>query len=705
MILLKTLTIKNWLSHENTTLNFSETEKALLNGRSGSGKSTVVDSILWCLFGRARSENRALVRRGSKMATVSLKLNDGSIETLIMRSVSSAGKNTLTVTQNKGVKGQFLPIQRVGIKDTQDWIENTFLRSSFELFTNSVAYPQDNQNSFVKATAARRKDLLLEIVHAGSFDDLYEKARKALAVNETDYAVILSKIENYETVIKNATEISKKYDSCKKDFDEVSLKIDSFIFSEKAIEKQINDISQISNQIKDKKMNRNLLAESIEINDRQLENDKKLIEEHVEIDIESARKNVLEATILALDLTKVEEELKASVLAQQKINAHLANKPSVTDFTKEIELINARLIPLIKDSGKCPAGDACPFVVPIKGQIEFLSQQINEKTERGRMDKFQLENWEKEYVKLVPPKDFSELNAKAAELRNKIQVLNKSNDIIAKYEAFDKTFEEIKAREAKIKEEKAKNTIEIARIDTQIYELEQVLAKFDINKANIDLANIRISIQQLQKTKEEASICMAMATNAKEAIEQASTGLVELRKGIIKATEDKECLELLKEALGSKGIRAVVIDYLIPQLEERINGVLGQLSDFRIRLDTQQSKADPEEGTKEGLFIIVKNPEGEELPISNLSGGESVKVSMAIAEGLASLGSSVGFRLLDECITALDSESTESFVEVLLKLQEKFPQILLISHLDDVKNIMEKRIMVTKVNGISKINE
>ena len=127
------------------------------------------------------------------------------------------------------------------------------------------------------------------------------------------------------------------------------------------------------------------------------------------------------------------------------------------------------------------------------------------------------------------------------------------------------------------------------------------------------------------------------------------------------------------------------------------------MSDFRIRLDTQQSRADIEDGIKEGLFITVKNSEGVELPISNLSGGEGVKVSMAISEGLASLGNSVGFRILDECINSLDNESTQSFVEVLLKLQENFPQVLCISHICSVKDIFEKRLNCVKINGISKI--
>ena len=36
------------------------------------------------------------------------------------------------------------------IKDIQKWIESEFLKSSYALFTNSIAYPQENDGSFVK---------------------------------------------------------------------------------------------------------------------------------------------------------------------------------------------------------------------------------------------------------------------------------------------------------------------------------------------------------------------------------------------------------------------------------------------------------------------------------------------------------------------------------------------------------------------------
>ena len=165
MILLNELKIKDFISHSDTNLIFKDNQKLLISGISGSGKSSICEAVLFCLYGNGRADNRNLVRKGCKQAIVSLKLIDGNIITIITREVTSMGKNSLSITQNMGTNGQFVAIPRTGLKDLQNWVTDTFLKASEKLFINSIAYLQDNQNSFVKATASERKDLLLEIIN------------------------------------------------------------------------------------------------------------------------------------------------------------------------------------------------------------------------------------------------------------------------------------------------------------------------------------------------------------------------------------------------------------------------------------------------------------------------------------------------------------------------------------------------------------
>ena len=142
---------------------------------------------------------------------------------------------------------------------------------------------------------------------------------------------------------------------------------------------------------------------------------------------------------------------------------------------------------------------------------------------------------------------------------------------------------------------------------------------------------------------------------------------------------------------------------MIPQLEDAINNVLSKLSEFRVKLETQKDSADGE-NVIEGLFINIFNEEGDEYDFNNYSGGQKLKISVAISEALASI-QKVGFRIFDEIFIGLDEESTDAFSSVVSSLQDRFPQILCISHLRMIQDKFEDKIYVKKVGGISTIKE
>ena len=244
---------------------------------------------------------------------------------------------------------------------------------------------------------------------------------------------------------------------------------------------------------------------------------------------------------------------------------------------------------------------------------------------------------------------------------------------------------------------------EFKRIEAEISILEKSADSLEWQKKKTNLDEFKGILLVLYKTKDEYIGKQAMLQQQRFNLEFAQKGVEGLKIEEVALNERVEALVALKEAFSPRGIKAVAVDYIIPNLEERINSILEQMSDFRIRLDTQQAKTS-EEGVKEGLFITVINEVGEEMNFDSFSGGERVKITIAISEALASLLSGrIGFRIMDENIISLDKESTEVFVSVLTKLQEKFNQLLIISHLDAVKDIFEKKIMVTKINGVSKI--
>ncbi len=196
---------------------------------------------------------------------------------------------------------------------------------------------------------------------------------------------------------------------------------------------------------------------------------------------------------------------------------------------------------------------------------------------------------------------------------------------------------------------------------------------------------------------------LSVSESLKSDNEQNKKEIIKIKAKIKKDVEMIENLKLLKESFSQNGLKAMIIDYIIPRLEDKVNDILSKLSDFRISLDTQRDGVS-EDTLLEGLFISIFNENGEEFDFDNYSGGEKLKIVVAISEALSEV-QNVGFRVLDELFIGLDEESTENFAEVMETLQEKFKQIVCISHLRNIKDMFDKKIIIRKTNGSSVISK
>lgn len=61
--------------------------------------------------------------------------------------------------------------------------------------------------------------------------------------------------------------------------------------------------------------------------------------------------------------------------------------------------------------------------------------------------------------------------------------------------------------------------------------------------------------------------------------------------------------------------------------------------------------------------------------------------------------------ILDEPGTALDAENMEGFISILEMIKNQFKTVLLISHLDSLKDIVDHQIIIDKVKGRAYVHE
>lgn len=656
MLLLKSLQLKDFLSHQNTEINFEPDSKMLLEGPSGTGKSSIVEAIVWALYGVARTDNRSLIRKGAKRATVILDVYEGEKYHTITRSISSVGKHTLEIIQD----GVALSGTE-GLRGYQGWIENTLIGASYLLFINSVAYMQGGGDSFVGQTATKRKELLLELVKAEDYDAYYEKARVKLGEIEVERA----RIETEKFAAENWLAQSRERLLTKPIVERNLEKCRAFIKENDV--KRTGVISRLG-EIKSSEANISSWKQIIDRHEKELE---VFVREITQL--EESEKNL--GTVNAEELR---QKIASSEKTEQQRIKLLSDRPRrVGDRTTDIERFTQK-ISEYRSLHKCPSGVNCPHQQASLQAVEDLKKDITEAILKTEGETTALKEWQEQYDKLPKPIEIQPL-INTLHLIESLKGLPKKRADLADVR---KTLEEATA---KISEVVTTSTIQ------EKAQLEEELASLDgaLGNARNDDSGFSGELSALSLIEG----LMAVRVRELATLTDTITGLAKQQSGLV----------LVKEAFSSKGIKTVIVDYVLPKLEDSVNEVLSKLSDFRIRFDTQKKSVDMESNV-EGLYITVINSEGQELAFESYSGGEKLRIEVAISEALASLQKSkIGCRIFDETFQNLDSSTLENFVSLVVRLQAMFPQVLMVSHLQEVQDLFENRITIRKQDGVSSV--
>jgi exonuclease SbcC len=159
----------------------------------------------------------------------------------------------------------------------------------------------------------------------------------------------------------------------------------------------------------------------------------------------------------------------------------------------------------------------------------------------------------------------------------------------------------------------------------------------------------------------------------------------------------------LERAFGKDGVPAMLIEQALPQIEVKANEVLERLSggDMSIRFITQQEYKDAKrDDLKETLEIQISDSAGVR-DYEMFSGGEAFRINFAIRLALSEvLASRAGARLqtlvIDEGFGSQDEAGRQRLVEAINLVKEDFAKILVITHIDALKDAFSHRIEVEK---------
>jgi exonuclease SbcC len=236
-----------------------------------------------------------------------------------------------------------------------------------------------------------------------------------------------------------------------------------------------------------------------------------------------------------------------------------------------------------------------------------------------------------------------------------------------------------------------------ATYDTEAEKLAQAEAqKPDLQQAERELLNVQERENQLRMQYGAAQQRVLVL----EDLKARRAGYLEQREQLARQVSRYKQLE---RAFSKDGVPALLIEQALPQIEARANEVLDRLSDgaMTVRFVTQAEYKDQRrEDLRETLDIQISDSAGVR-DYEMYSGGEAFRVNFAIRLALAEvLARRAGARLqtlvIDEGFGSQDALGRQRLVEAINLIRPDFAMILVITHIDELKDIFPVRIEVSK---------
>ena len=308
------------------------------------------------------------------------------------------------------------------------------------------------------------------------------------------------------------------------------------------------------------------------------------------------------------------------------------------------------------------------------------------------------------------------LNEAEEALAQKPGVEDNISDLTQKYEALDvgtlqdriKKIEAIRKKvdaiDREVKSSTAKSSIYDERIklaeermQLNQEKLEKMLKHVTDDPENERLDELKVEKRSLESTiRKLDSRCISLAKSIGRLQSEIEQLRIE-RKKFDELNAEWRVVELVSEAVSKKGIPLTVLGRKLPQVNAEIAQILQGCTGFTVELEADQDS--------NAMDVYINYGDSRRI-IECASGMEKMMASLAIRVALMNLTTlpRCDLLIIDEGFGALDENNVEACSGLLHNLKKWFKSILVISHVDAVKDSVDNVIEISKKGQDSYVN-
>jgi exonuclease SbcC len=232
---------------------------------------------------------------------------------------------------------------------------------------------------------------------------------------------------------------------------------------------------------------------------------------------------------------------------------------------------------------------------------------------------------------------------------------------------------------------------QIGALDEELRALAAALRERESAAAMLQVRRRELSVAERDLGEKRALLQRAVEATAEVLECEAQRAKVIGRKGLF---------DELTQAFGKKGVQALLIETAIPEIEREANTMLARMTDNQMHL-TFETQRDTKKGdVSETLEIKIADGLGTR-DYDAFSGGEAFRLNFAIRIALAKLlarraGARLESLVIDEGFGSQDSRGRERLVDAITSVQGEFKHILVITHIQELKDMFPVQIEITK---------